>query len=266
MANIAGYVPASQVVTDAAQRIGDPTASIVGRPRYNSFVQSGLERLCFDIPWDVKMHDTDIPASLIVTDLPEYISGIRNIWLYGGQGGAGTTVQVHLKDNMVHDGACENSDDNGTNTNGLSYFANNKWWNYPDGMQMSIGYFEPWNMYYAGWRNGKLYLSQQCTQFGRIRFDYTGIGIDKFCPGEPMAVPIFAREAIETYVAMRGAEHMMYIEGRSSIAAGHLKMLRDEYKAADGAWANAMMYWAQADGQDRKDIVLYTSYMGYVPL
>jgi len=260
MANVKGYVPAKQVITPALQTVGDPQGDIVGMPRYYSFLADGLRELAYDAPWDTKTFDTAVPDDRIVTDLPEYVSGINNIYLYsvvgnesGTQGPSGfPSVAVHIKDNLFHDG-------------GAGYFANNKWWNFPDGTQMSIGYYEPWNLYYAGWRNGKLYLSPQCGQFARIRFDYTGIGFDKFCPGEPMQVPVWAIDALRYYVAKRACEHLVHIEGKSSNAWRQLAMFERERKDYDGAWNTALMRWNQADAQDRKDIVCYTSYLGYQP-
>lgn len=262
MANVKGYVDARHVITGAAQTVGDPQGDIVGMPRYYSFMADGLRELAYDAPWDTKTYDIAIPDSRIVTDLPEYITGINNIYLYqpassGNNGGTGSpggmlTVPVHLKDNFFHDG-------------GPGYFANNKWWNFPDGTQMSIGYYEPWNLYYAGWRNGKLYLSPQCAQFTRLRLDYTGVGFERFCPGEPMKVPVWAMDALRYYVARRACEHLVHIEGKSSNAWRQLAMFEKQMDDYNGAWNTALMRWAQADAKDRSDIVLYTSYMGYVP-
>lgn len=255
MANVKGHVPASQVLTGAMQTVGDPAGQWVGMPRYYTFMADGLRELCYDAPWDVKTYDVAIPQDRIVTDLPEYVSGIRNMYAYNGDtcGQSGfLSVPVHIKDNMFHDG-------------GAGYFANNKWYNFPDGTQMSVGFMEPWNIYYAGWRSDKLYLSPQCAQFSRLRIDYTGIGFDKFCPGEPMFVPVWAIDALRYYVARRACEHLVHIEGKTANAWRQLQRFDAQMDDYNGAWNTALMRWAQCDQQDRKDVVLYTSYFGYSP-
>ena len=253
MASINGYVPETQVITSAAQRAGDPDAAQIGYPRYRDFLASGLRNLCFEAQWDRRYHDTNIPENRIIDDLPKYISGFNSVWLYnptsGQQFSFGNSVRAHLKPNYNHDCA--------------GPFQDNQWFNFPDGTQNSVGVMEPLNLYYFGFREGRLALSPQCAQFSRVRIDYTGVGIDKYCPQEPMQVPIWAVDALETYIAMRAAEHMVGIEGKTQEAMFRFKTFREEYKDPRGAWSNAIMYWAGCDSQDRKDCVTAISYLGY---
>lgn len=253
MSNFAGYIPESQLITSASARAGDPDGGIVGQSRYRDFLASGLRNLCLGAEWDKRYHDTEIPTDRIVADMPKYISGLNSIWLYNGpmcdpltrQG----SVRVHLKE-YVHDG-------------GLGGFQDNQWWNWPDGTQNSIGLFEPINLFYGGWNNGKLYLSPQCSAYGRVRISYTGVGLNAYCPNEEMQVPIWAVEALECYVAMRACEHMIGMEGKTQEATYKHKLFLGEYKDIRGAWSDAKMYWAQADANDRKDIVTFISYLGF---
>ncbi len=252
MASINGYVPETQVITSAAQRAGDPDATI-GYPRYRDFLASGLRNLCFEAQWDRRYHDAAIPAECFIDDLPKYISGFNSVWLYNPTPGqsysGGNSVRADLKQNYYHD--CSGQ------------FQDNQWFNFPDGTQNSVGVMQSLNLYYFGFRDGKLFLSPQCAQFSRVRIDYTGVGIDKYCPQESMQVPIWAVDALETYIAMRAAEHMIGIEGKTQEAMYRHKLFLSEYKDVRGAWSNAIMYWASADAQDRKEIVTMISYMGY---
>lgn len=254
MANINGYIPETQLLASAMMRAGDPGGGIVGQAFYRDFLASGLRNLCFEAEWDKRYHDIPFPEDRIVTDMPKYISGINSIWLYMGPmcdpQRLNGSVRVHIKDNYVHDG-------------GLGGFQDNQWFNFPDGTQNSVGMFQPWNLFYAGYTNGKLYLSPQCSGYARIRIYYTGIGLSDYCPNEQMQVPIWAVDALECYVAMRASEVMIGLEGKTQEAMARWKIFNGEYKDIRGAWSNAKMYWSQADAQDRKDVVTIVTYLGY---
>lgn len=253
MASINGYVPETQVITSGAQRAGDPDAAIIGYPRYRDFLASGLRNLCFEAQWDRRYHDTAIPENRIIDDLPQFIGGFNSLWLYNPAPNQaftyGNCVRAHLKPNYFHD--CDGE------------FQDNQWFNFPDGTQNSVGVMQPINLYYFGFRNGIVALSPQCSQYSRVRIDYTGVGIERYCPQDEMRVPIWAVDALETYIAMRAAEHMIGMEGKTQEAIYRHKLFMGEYKDVRGAWSNAVMYWASADAQDKKDLVTVTSFMGY---
>lgn len=255
MANIAGFIPDTQLITSAAQRAGDPKGEIVGRTRYRDFLASGLRNLCFNAEWDRRYHDVAIPANRIIVDMPQFISGLRSVWLYSSNTMcnpqlAPNSIRAHLKDNYFID-------------SGGGAFQDNQWFNWPDATQNNVGVMEPLGLFYFGFRGGKLYLSPQCSQFNRVRIDYTGVGLDKYCPEEEMQVPIWAVEALEVYVAMRACEHLIGMEGKTSEATYKHKLFYNEYNSPRGAWSNALMFWAGCDAEDRKDVVTMISYMGF---
>jgi hypothetical protein len=253
MAHLSGTISAKEIITDACQAVGDPTGSKVGRPRYKSFVQKALAEMCFDAKHDHRFFDAPITEERIIK-MPKFIAGIRAVWGFNGENcNVQSRVNIYLKRNYQHTGA-----DNG--------FARNNWDNFDDVMQASNGLpSEPLSLYYYGWdeQNGALHLSPSCKRWSRVRVEYVGIGMSDFCQEEEIRIPMWCREAIEHYVCMRAAQHIMHLEGKTQIGASMYKDFKDEYKSINGSWANARARWADLDDKERDDIALYINQLGW---
>jgi hypothetical protein len=246
MSTQVGMVPASEVVTRAAQALGDPSQGHVGRTRYREFVFDGLRELCFDAEWDHRYIDEPIPTNRIVP-LP-MMSGLRNIWVYRGPSCDNTSrISLPLKENYIHNG-------------NAGSFANDNWNNTEDPMIGSHGWSE--NLAFGAVHQSNLYLSPGCSQWERVKIEYVGIGIDKLCQDEDFKVPLWAMEALRHYVTMRGAEHMIHVEGRERTMQGILQRATSEMKLPSGSWMEARARWGGLDHKDRGDLVRVLTRIG----
>jgi hypothetical protein len=254
MAHLAGTVPASEIIIDAAQSIGDPGCEKVGRPRYKSFVQKALAEMCFDAKYDHRYFDAAIDETRIIK-VPKYVAGVNAVYAYNGENcNVSSRVNIYLKRNYFHNGV------------GNKGFARNNWSNIDDNMQTSSGILnEPTNRYYYGWDEtaGEMHLSPTCSRWQRVRIEYVGIGMTEMCQEEQIRVPMWCREAIEHYVAMRAAQHLIHLEGKTRIATDQYRDFKEEYKGINGSWANARARWADMDDKERDDIALYISQLGW---
>lgn len=229
------------MIGPAAQAAHDPGTGAVGYPVYRSLLQQALEKLSWEVPWDLRHLDAEVADTRRVQLPPKFV-GINNIWLYRGEACAPTvTTNVILKDNYSH------GNDRGA-------FQNVNWNNVENGYVRSSGFTEPWNVHYAGIRGGELHLSPQCHGWDRIRVEYIGIGVDAFCPDEPLRVPLFARQALVDYVAMMALEHRIVTEGKEQLFTMRYKSKREECLSRGGSWENALMYWGQMDEKDKSDV------------
>lgn len=246
MANQFGFVREGDVIGPAAQAAGDPDTGAVGYPVYRSFLQQALEKLSFEVPWDIRILDVVMPEDRRV-QLPSKFVGLNNVYIYRGECGNPTTsVRIVLKDNYNHGGE-------------TGAFQNVQWQNRENAMLYSNGWVEPWNLHYGGVLGGKLCLSPQCKGWERVRVEYLGIGIDAFCPDEPIEVPLFARQGIIDYVAMLALEHRIYTEGKEQLFTSRYRDKREECLGRGGSWQNALVNWGQMDPQDMKDVARITT-------
>lgn len=254
MATTNGYLPASEIITDASQAAGDPSAGIVGRTRYLSFVQRGLALMCQDTNYEKRYFDAPVPSDLIV-DLPKWMAGMDGVWLYNGvKCNPMGAVNVYEKEDFVHGG-------------GPGYFSGVMWGNQGgviDAMQYPPGQpQEPWNLRYYGIHKGRMYLSTQCTGFQWIRIKYSGLGFDAWDGDETLEVPMWAREAITDYATMKAAELRQYEEGKTNLMRAVLKDKQEEFRSPAGSWSRARGYWGMMDYKQRNETVLYISRMGH---
>jgi hypothetical protein len=246
MAHQYGYVEEGDAIGPAAQAAGDPGKGAVGYPVYRSFLQQALEKLSFEVPWDFRVLDVAISETRIVQLPPKYV-GIKNIYIYRGDTCNPTTsVRVIVKENYTHGGE-------------RGAFQNVQWQNRENAMLRSSGWVEPWDLKYAGIQGGKLYLSPQSHGYDRVRIEYLGIGIDAFCPDEPIRVPLFARQGIIDYVAMLALEHRIYTEGKENLFTSRYKSKREECLSRGGSWQNALVNWGQLDPQQMTDLSMVTT-------
>lgn len=261
MGSTTGYLAASEVIAQAAQAVGDPSANIVGRPRYLSFIQRALTQMCLDVEFDVKVYDIAIPDNGIVP-MPAWTAGLKNVWVYNGTCEAPNgIVDIYEKDGFFF------PDTQTPTTGSFSYNMQN---GSPDSMQANSGWrgmgwgssSDPFLRWY-GIQKAKMYLSPSCRGFSRIKMEYAGLGFDAFCGDETLEVPIWASEAIGDFVTMKAAEQRQFEEGRTNLMRAILKDKEAEFKGSNGSWIRAMSHWGQMDSKERKDTVMYISRMGH---
>lgn len=250
MATTTGYVPATNIINGAASRAGDPTARIVRRPVYLSFVQKGLERMSFDTQFERRFLDTTIPESGVVS-LPKWMTGMAGVWLYNGDRcNPLGMVPIYEKEGYA------------------SGFSNSPWNSHDDIMQMGAsgsniaGFGEPDRLRYYGIVGDKMHLSRQCKGYEFIRIEYSGIGIDDYCAEEDILIPLWAREAITDFVAMKALEVRQFQEGKQQIFRAVMQDLYQEVNGPNGSWARAQIYWGGLDAKERFDTHLYVGRLG----
>lgn len=258
MATTSGYIPASEVMASGAQAAGDPTMGIVGRPRYLSFAQEGLQKMCQDTQFEQRLFTEAMPANGIL-DLPRWMAGMDGVWVHDGSNCAPVgTVNIYEKSGYFHNG------DMGPG------FSHSPWDASRDAMQMGANggtnqvYFgqEPWDLRYYGIRRGQMFLSPSCRGFGFVRIAYSGLGFDEFCQDTDIEIPMWARFAIADFITMRAAELRQFEEGKTQLMRAVLADKQKQMTAYDGTWTTAMGYWGGLDRKERSDVVLYISKLG----
>ena len=257
MATTSGYISAREVILDAAQAAGDPSQGIVGRPRYLTFAQQGLQKICQDTQFETRDYDVEIPENRIVP-LPKWMAGMNGVWAYNGDRcNPLGIVNVYEKTGYWHDG-------------GGGSFSHSPWNAFDDAMQMGAnggvaGPFygqEPWNLRYYGIRGRQMCLSPQCTGYAYLRISYAGLGFDEFCGDTDIEIPMWARQAVTDYITMRAVTIRQYEEGKTTLMRAILNDMKEQMTEYHGSWAQAMLYWGGMDRKDRQDTVLYISKLG----
>lgn len=245
MANVNGTIPAMNVMGRGAQSAGDPSMGIVGRPRYFAFLREGLTMLASDTPFDKRNVEEVVPQSGIV-QLPRFMSGLRNVYLYNQQG---QTVRLIQKENF------------NINECGVS-FENNAFMNWYDYTQDTLGWFKPLGLNTYGIYKGYLFIAPNYLQWPFIRIEYAGLGFGEFCQEETLCVPIWAEEALADYIAMRALEHRIYTDGKELFFQRLYMDKKNEYKSATGSWMDARTRWSALDQKDMQDLVVIMTGIG----
>lgn len=248
MKTTTSFVPLSEVIDDAAMPLQDIGFQRLGRPFYVAAAFRGLRALCFETNFNKRTWTKEVPDNLILDLPPGYIEA-DGAWLYNGdECNVQKSTVLYIKDNMHRLG-------------GAGFIANNKWRNhdplqysYRDGgwRNGSDAWSEepPHHLHFAGTFNGQLMLSQSCSQYRYVHMLYTAsVGDD--CTDD-FNVPEWASEALTDYVTMRAAE---YLEREDPQFLGRLiERKREEMKAPNGTWRNALWYYKRLDKKGRYDL------------
>lgn len=239
----------SEVIIAAAQELRDEEFGRLGRPFYLSAAQRGLQEMNSATNFFKKQWDSEIPASLQL-ELPTDLTETDQIYLVRGSGNNITSsTPLFIKPNMWHKG-------------GDGYVANNKARNHDD-FQFSLAWSEapPAHIYFAGLRNGTLYLSPSCKNWDRLLVMYTGLGVD--CFGEDFEIPHWCREAITDFVIHRAALAMEM--ENPNFYARVIARKENELKAPNGSWWTAVGRYKRLDKKGRYDTTAYTFRIGHTP-
>lgn len=239
------FIPVANVLTDAALELRMEDFGAVGRPYFLAYAQRALQDLCYDAIWDERAWEGDVLPNLIV-DLPEGIIGLKNVYVYTGDNCTISSLQdVRIKPNMIHKG-------------GLGFFARNV---NGSGDLFNFAWCAPSNwLYYAGYSNGKLYLSMSCAQYPRIRVEYYGLGLDG-C--KEFDIPNWAREAVTDYIIHKVALRME--QDNLQLYRGIIARKENQLSTGNpnGTWCRALARWNLMDSKERSDLITQTTRLGY---
>jgi hypothetical protein len=253
MAHTSGETTLQDVITSAAQSLGDPDGKKVGRPRYLQIAQRGMMQLFQHIPYDMRSLDVPMVAGGIVSG-PKVMSNLIGVYLYNGErcSPLGDPVRVWEKERYHR-------------AKGTSGFSHVPWGYQQDPMTVSPGMAtaEPNNLLYFGFRNNEFHFSPSCEGYAWVRFDYAGLGFDKYGGDEEMYIPFWAFEALVDWVQLRAAEILQHEEGKTMTYTRVISRKEQSVTGMSGSWMQAMMHWARMDAKDRADTVIYISRIGY---
>lgn len=227
----------SEILAQASQELRDPGMNKVGAPFYESAAQTALTELNYSAPFFKKEYRGPITNGVV--DLPCDLTATDSVFLYNGDYNAGTASFLYTSPIT-------------TGWNDSSPWQNELY-----------GYVQPpsgCNLY-AGIRNGKLYLSSFCSNFGNVFIAYTGIGMDSF--GCDFVVPMWARRAIVDKVVLAVAitmeqDNLPYYRGviarkESATSPGN----------PNGSWCAAIGIWNRMDPKEYSDVMVQTQRIGH---
>ncbi len=241
--------PVDEILLAAAQELRDNDMNRLGRPFYMSAAQRGLSEMNSQTHFHKKTWSADVPSNLVL-QLPEGLTEKDGVYLYNEQDGniLSSTI-LWIKPNMWHTG------------NG-GYISNNKGRN-RDALQFSASWSEtpPSHLYFAGERDGVLYMSPGCLKWQKVHVAYTGIGMD--CFGDDFRVPHWCREAITDFVILRAA---LALEREDPQRLGRVINRKEaEMKTPAGSWWTAVGRYKPADKKGRSDSTAYNFGFGHTP-
>ena len=242
------YVPVGEVITFAAQEIGDEEFGRLGRPFYLSAAQRALVEMNYQTQFYKKIFEAAIPDDLII-ELPCDLTGKDMVLLFNGSNcDIGRSTVLFIKPNMWHKG-------------GSGYVANNRGFN-PDPLQWSSSWTQTQPcLHFAGEHMGKLYLSEGCARYEKLHITYTGLGMEDI--GEDFEVPYWCREAITDFIVDRAAKAML--PEAPQLMKYRIDSKQSELKDARGSWHQAVIRYKLNDRKGRYDTDAYTHRFGHFP-
>lgn len=243
------FITLENVISDAASELPIEGYGPLGRPFFIAAAQRGLTDLNYDTNFFKKEFIAPVPDNLIL-HLPGDLTDKDQVYLANVDGcEIGQTTILFIKPNMWHLGAD-------------GYFAQNKGFNL-DPLQYSLSWSQtpPNNMYFAGERMGKLYLSPTCKNFSHVVIPYTGIGVD--CFGEDFEVPMWAREALVDYVVLRVAQGMRRSDPQYYTTIIREKEAQLSRVNPSGSWNRALVRYKRMDKKQRYDTAQYNHRFGH---
>jgi hypothetical protein len=242
------YIKLDEVITAAAQELGQIEFGALGKPFFISAAQRGLQEMNYLTQFHQKQYIAEIPDSLIMP-LPGDLTEKDQVYVASMDGcNISSSTILFIKPNMWHLG-------------GEGYFAQNKGRNH-DPMQYSLTWSEapPGRLYFAGERDGTLFLSPGCKlNFGTLVIPYSGIGVDEF--GEDFRVPQWCREAITDFIIHRAA--LALERGDPQYMRGVIQRKQYELTDPHGSWFTASGRFKRMDKKTRYDTAAYNFRFGH---
>lgn len=245
------FITLENVISDAASELPIEGYGQLGKPFFVASAQRGLTDLNYETNFFKKEFIAEIPENLVL-QLPGDLTEKDQAYLANMDGCDinGTTI-LFIKPNMWHLG-------------GEGYFAQNKGRNH-DKLQYSFKWSEapPNNIYFAGERSGKLFLSPSCRErYTHVVIPYTGIGMD--CFGEDFEVPMWAREALTDYVIEKAARALRRGDPQYYTTIIREKEAQTNRVNPAGSWCKAIQRYKRMDKKGRYDNNGYNFRFGHV--
>jgi hypothetical protein len=242
------FISLDEIITAAAQELGLLEFGALGKPFFVSSAQRGLTDMNYLTNFHKKLFTAEIPESLIL-EMPDDMTSMDQAYVAKMDGFNITSSSLlFIKPNMFHMG-------------GEGYFAQNKGLNH-DALQYSFKWNEtpPHHLYFAGERDGKLYLSPSCRErWGHVVIPYVGLGMD--CFGEDFQVPMWLREALTDYVIHKAA--LALERGDPQHLNRVIQRKESELKSPRGSWMMASRRYKEMDKKTRYDTTGYNFRFGH---
>lgn len=237
------FVTTNEILSDVLSVVDDENFKLRSKGYYTSQIQQALEELAFESFFDEQYQSFDIPERLRL-DLPKGMFNIKNIYLFNGdECDISKSTPVYNKQNFIN------------SKSGNGYVANNKGNNGDDRFHGDTARTTvPDGLYFYGVQNGQIMLSSNCKSFQKVFIQYNGIGqeID-----EAPIVPIFLRQAVKDYVAIKVLQVKI-----AKVPASDFQrwmMILGEHKQSkgtdySGTWFEAQRRVRRLDDKERNDI------------
>jgi hypothetical protein len=245
MSTQTAYVPVGEIIADAALELRDGDFGRLGRPFYVAAAFRGLRRMCFDTSFFRKTWNEVVPEDLILP-LPSDIVGLEGAWLFNGEAcDVSKSAVLFIKPNMHRLG-------------GSGHIANNKWSNEDPLQYSSWSEQPPSNLFFAGFFDNSLHLSDSCRAYEKVHILYNAIPSDE-CDDD-FDIPEWAAEAITDFVIHRGA---LRLEREDPQYLSRLIQRKEmELKGPGGSWKEAQYYYKRMDRKGRYDLAARTFRFG----
>lgn len=248
------FVTPNEILADVLPLVGDVNFITSSKGFYISQIQQALEELAFETFFDNRQETFDIPDNLRI-ELPKGAFNIENIYLVEtSEDGCNITksANVFWKKNFIN------------SRSGNGYVSMNKGNNGNDPLYKdTFATTEPNGVFYYAVQQGVIMLSSSCRSWSKILVEYSGTGGDI---GDEPFVPIYFRQAVKGYVAVKGLEIKVSKAMPSekpqlmAIANQQRAILTEPYS---GTWVTAERRARRADDKEKKAIKEYMQRMYY---
>lgn len=234
-------ISVEEILADVVRECQDTNYRRRTKGWYVSQVKYGLQELEFDVEFNIKFMDELIPSVLRIP-LPERGFNVRGVWVYnGGNFQPENAVRVYRKLDMM------------TNGGGDGYVSSNIA-GMPDRfVQNSTSHS---NDFYYGVQGGSIQLSDSCGSYAKVRVVYNSYTDDLSAP----AIPVFVREALSMYGAMKFFESCMPENPRLYAPLYDRKynsLYRPRVARLDSVWETAKRRMKKSSKDLRRTVMMY---------
>lgn len=240
------FVSTNEILSDVLLIVGDEKLDKgITKGWYISQIQQALEELSFDTFFDKKTLDLDVNDTLSIR-LPDNCFNIREIYLHNGVCGGKDTVIVHHKrlfNNKPNGkGYSALRKDDTTNSTDPFYSSNT----YEDRVTLN----DSSNIHYYSVQNGIVMLSNNCSNYTKIRIVCNGMGGGI---GDEPVIPRFFRQAVKDYVVYKTWEVKKSADRLASVN------WRDSNAILQDSWRKARIRVTSMDSKQKESLRTYWS-------
>ncbi len=244
------YHTIDEILSDALLKAGDRKMKYMSKGYYTAQIQRALQELSFDSFFTEKELSFDLDPNCPEVIMPKGAFNLKEVFIYNGDckppaNGKLVWFKRGFTGNVLGRDAWNNPDDEF----------------YPTRDDQG----PPNNLFFFGVRNGKLFFSESCKAFSKVRLRFNGLICD---PGESPCVPMFFREAVIDFVAKQSLIARIGDEDAPMDMMSRWQFLLNEVKASmdipyTGTWDNALYRAKNLDTKLRRDIAEYMLRLDY---